>query len=58
MDREILTYLQTITAEEQTVLNGSKTISRMVGYENIGYFHRIFKETFSISPRNYRLQTR
>ena len=28
MDREILTYLQTITAEEQTILDGSKTIDR------------------------------
>ena len=33
-------------------------IARMVGYENIGYFHRIFKETFSLSPRSYRLQIR
>ena len=31
-------------------------IARAVGYENIGYFHRIFKETFSLSPRSYRLQ--
>ncbi len=33
-------------------------IARMVGYENIGYFHRIFKEAFGLSPRNYRVQIR
>lgn len=33
-------------------------IARMVGYENIGYFHRIFKEAFGLSPRRYRLQNR
>lgn len=33
-------------------------IARAVGYENIGYFHRIFKETFGMSPRHYRLQIR
>lgn len=26
-----------------------------VGYENIGYFHRIFRETYGMSPRQYRL---
>ena len=33
-------------------------IANAVGYENMGYFHRIFKESFGVSPRNYRLQTR
>lgn len=33
-------------------------IANAVGYENIGYFHRIFKEAFAVSPRNYRLQNR
>ncbi len=33
-------------------------IARAVGYENIGYFHRIFKEAFALSPRSYRLQNR
>ena len=33
-------------------------IARGVGYENMGYFHRIFKETFGLSPRSYRLQIR
>ncbi len=33
-------------------------IARGVGYENIGYFHRIFKEAFGLSPRSYRLQIR
>ena len=33
-------------------------IANAVGYENMGYFHRIFKEAFGLSPRNYRLQIR
>ena len=33
-------------------------IAHAVGYENMGYFHRIFKEAFGASPRNYRLQMR
>lgn len=33
-------------------------IAHAVGYENMGYFHRIFKASFGISPRNYRLQIR
>lgn len=33
-------------------------IAGAVGYENMGYFHRIFKENFCVSPRNYRLQIR
>ena len=33
-------------------------IANAVGYENMGYFHRIFKEAFDMSPRNYRLQIR
>ena len=33
-------------------------IAGAVGYENMGYFHRIFKENFRVSPRNYRLQIR
>ena len=33
-------------------------IANAVGYENIGYFHRIFREAFGLSPRNYRLQIR
>ena len=33
-------------------------IGNAVGYENLGYFHRIFKETYGISPRNYRVQIR
>ena len=33
-------------------------IARGVGYENMGYFHRIFKENYGVSPRNYRLQIR
>ena len=33
-------------------------IARGVGYENMGYFHRIFKDAFKMSPRNYRLQIR
>lgn len=33
-------------------------IANVVGYENMGYFHRIFKDAFEMSPRNYRLQIR
>ena len=33
-------------------------IANAVGYENMGYFHRIFKDAFGVSPRNYRLQIR
>lgn len=34
------------------------SIANAVGYENIGYFHRIFRGKFGVSPRNYRLQIR
>lgn len=30
-------------------------VALAVGYENISYFHRIFRGTFGISPRHYRL---
>lgn len=33
-------------------------IARAVGYENIGYFHRLFREATGLSPRQYRLQQR
>ena len=33
-------------------------IANAVGYENMGYFHRIFKDAFGMSPRNYRMQIR
>jgi AraC-like DNA-binding protein len=33
-------------------------IANAVGYENMGYFHRIFKDTYGVSPRHYRLQIR
>ena len=33
-------------------------IASAVGYENMGYFHRIFKDTYGVSPRHYRLQIR
>lgn len=33
-------------------------IAQAVGYENLGYFHRIFREAFSLSPRGYRMQIR
>ena len=33
-------------------------IALAVGYENMGYFHRIFRDAFGVSPRNYRLQIR
>ena len=31
-------------------------ISLAVGYENISYFHRLFKKTCGVSPRRYRLE--
>lgn len=31
-------------------------IAHAVGYENIGYFHRIFKSEYGVSPRGYRQQ--
>ena len=33
-------------------------IAHAVGYENLGFFHRIFREHFGISARGYRLQQR
>ena len=33
-------------------------IANAVGYENMGYFHRIFREAYGLSPRNYRAQIR
>jgi AraC-like DNA-binding protein/quercetin dioxygenase-like cupin family protein len=33
-------------------------IANAVGYENMGYFHRIFRELYGMSPRAYRVQTR
>lgn len=33
---------------------GVAEISRLVGYENLSYFHRLFFKTYGISPKNYR----
>lgn len=33
-------------------------IAGAVGYENMGYFHRLFREAYGASPRSYRLQIR
>lgn len=33
-------------------------IAGAVGYENMGYFHRLFKDVFGVSPRHYRMQIR
>ena len=33
-------------------------IANAVGYENMGYFHRTFREYFQMSPRSYRVQTK
>ena len=33
-------------------------VAHAVGYENMGYFHRIFRDAFGLSPRGYRLQIR
>ena len=42
----------------RTTSRNIEDIARIVGYENMGYFHRIFKEAFGLSPRAYRLQIR
>lgn len=31
-------------------------IAAAVGYENISYFHRLFRSTYGVSPRNYRVR--
>jgi len=31
-------------------------ISLDVGYENFSYFHRLFKKTYNLTPRKYRIQ--
>lgn len=33
-------------------------IAEKVGYDNTGYFHKLFKDTFKLSPRQYRVQMR
>lgn len=30
-------------------------VASAVGYENISYFHRIFREAYGVSPRHYRI---
>ena len=30
-------------------------ISRSVGYENVSYFHKLFRSAFGMSPRQYRI---
>lgn len=32
-------------------------ISLSVGYDNFSYFHRLFKQTYGVSPRTYRITT-
>ncbi|MBR0081161.1 MAG: helix-turn-helix domain-containing protein [Clostridia bacterium] len=37
--------------------NTARTVDEIalsVGYENISYFHRVFRQTFGVSPKNYR----
>ncbi|MBQ6148386.1 MAG: helix-turn-helix domain-containing protein, partial [Oscillospiraceae bacterium] len=31
-------------------------IALSVGYENTSYFHRIFRETYGMSPRDMRIR--
>ena len=33
-------------------------IGRTVGYENMSYFHRIFRKRYGVTPREYRLKNR
>ena len=30
-------------------------ISVLVGYDNTSFFHRLFRRTYNVSPREYRL---
>ena len=36
---------------------GISEISQLVGYENISYFHRIFRKFYNMSPKKYRDKT-
>ena len=36
---------------------GISEISQLVGYENISYFHRVFRKFYSMSPKKYRDKT-
>ncbi len=38
----------------QSTQRGIADISESVGYENISYFHRLFKKTYGVSPAQYR----
>ena len=40
---------------EKTKLSVSD-IGYDVGYENLSYFHRIFKKKYGVSPKEYRVQ--
>lgn len=42
----------------RTTTRNVDEIARAVGYENMGYFHRIFRAAFGMSPREYRVQIR
>ena len=33
-----------------------EAVSRSVGYENVSYFHRLFRRTFGMTPRQYRTE--
>ncbi len=33
---------------------GVAEVSRLVGYENVSYFHRLFNKTYGVSPKKYR----
>ena len=36
---------------------GISEISQLIGYENISYFHRVFRKVYGVSPKKYRDNT-
>lgn len=39
----------------RTTAMGVMDVSMAVGYENVSYFHRIFREKYGLTPREYRM---
>ena len=50
MDGKVLTGKAWIDVTKENV----DDISRSVGYENISYFHRIFRAKYHMGPKEYR----
>ena len=49
-EKRLLTAAELLTTTDMTVLN----VADAVGYDNVSYFHRIFKKQFTVSPKEYR----